>query len=74
MQINKVVNSLDTSKYNAVIKQFNDKHNKSQKELYDKCTTLLSDINSLITQYNDLLNKYVKLSKLVNDNLKEGQS
>ena len=71
MQINKVVNSLDTSKYNAIIKQFNDKHNKSQKELYDKCIALLSDIDSLITQYNDLLNKYVKLSKLVNDNLKE---
>lgn len=71
MQINKVVHSLDTSKYNAVIKQFNDKHNKSQAELYDKCTVLLNEINSLITKYNELLNKYVKLGKLVNDNLKE---
>lgn len=68
MQVNKVVTDLDTKNYNAVIKQFNDKHTKAQEDLYNKCVQLNKLTQSLLQSYVSLMTSYQTLyAKVVKD-------
>ncbi len=61
MQINKVVKELDTANYNAVIKQFNNKHTKLQEDLYNECVKLNTLTQSLLQSYVSLMSSYQTL-------------
>lgn len=68
MQVNKVVTDLDTKNYNAVIKQFNDKHTKAQEDLYNECIKLNKLTQSLLQSYVSLMSSYQALyAKVVKD-------
>lgn len=68
MQVNKVVTDLDTKNYNAVIKQFNDKHTKAQEDLYNECVKLNKLTQSLLQSYVSLMSSYQTLyARVVKD-------